>query len=145
MKKCQDIEHLLSLYAEGILTDAEKRAVEEHLTDCAACRKELAYLQKAGQLVDRLSPVEAPPWFEQKIMARVRKEAAKKNSAKKWFYPLRFKIPLQIAATLVIAVLAVYIYRSGDVQVKAILPGAQKAVEEVKKEQQPAPMPQGEE
>lgn len=145
MKKCQDIEPLLSLYAEGILADAEKRAVEEHLTDCAACRKELAYLQKAGQLVDRLSPVEAPPWFEQKIMARVRKEAQKKNSARKWFYPLRFKIPLQIAATLVIVVLAVYIYRSGDEQVKAILPGAQKALEEVKKEQPPAQMPQREE
>jgi len=134
MKKCQDIEHLLSLYPEGILTDAQKRAVEEHLADCAACRKELAYLQKAGELVDQLPSVEPPPWFGQKIMARVRKEADQKNSATRWFYPLRFKIPLQIAATLVIAVLAVYIYKSGDEQVKEILPGAQKPAVEMQKE-----------
>lgn len=145
MKKCRDIEHLLPLYPEGILTDAEKRVVEEHLADCAACRKELAYLQKAGQLVDRLSPVEPPPWFEQKIMSRVRKEAEEKNSTQKWFYPLRFRIPLQIAATIVIAVLAVYIYRSGDEQVKEILPGAQKPVVEMQKEQQPVQLPQKEE
>ena len=134
MKKCQDIEHLLSLYPEGILTDAEKRVVEEHLADCAACRKELACLQKAGELVDQLPAVEAPPWFGQKIMARVRQEADKKNSARKWFYPMRFRIPLQIAATLVIAVLAVYIYRSGNEQVKEILPGAPKPALEMQKE-----------
>ncbi|MRR17072.1 MAG: DUF2275 domain-containing protein [Deltaproteobacteria bacterium] len=144
MKKCRDIEHLLPLYPEGILTDAEKRAVEEHLADCAACRKELAYLQKAGQLVHRLSPVESPPWLEQKIMSGVRREADKKSASRKWFYPLRFRIPLQIAATIVIAVLAVYIYRSGDEQVKEILPGAQKPVVEMQKEQPPG-KPQKEE
>lgn len=141
MKNCQDIENILPLYSEGLLTDAEKRAVEEHLKDCAACRRELTYLQKAGQLVDGLSPVEEPPWFQQKIMARVRKEADKKNWAQKWFYPLRIKVPLQIAATLVIAVLAVYIYRSGDEHVKEILPGAQRHVAETQKEQAPPQAP----
>ncbi len=134
MKECRDIEHLLSLYPEGILTDAEKQAVAEHLAECAACRKELACLQKAGQLVDQLPPVEVPPWFEQKIMARVRQEADKKKSARRWFYPLGFRIPVQIAATLVIAVLAVYIYRSGNEQVKEILPGAPKPAVEMQKE-----------
>jgi hypothetical protein len=39
----------------------------------------------------------------------VRKEAGRKSFVQKWFYPLRFKIPVQVAATVVIAVLAVYI------------------------------------
>ncbi|MCK7510994.1 MAG: DUF2275 domain-containing protein [Desulfobacterales bacterium] len=142
MKKCSAIENLLPLYSEGTLSDAEKRVVEEHLSDCAACQKELAYLQKAGQLVNHLSDVEEPPWFQQKIMARVREEAGKKSFAQKWFYPLRIKIPMQIMATIVIAVLAVYIYRSGDEQVKQILPGAAKPVIEMQKEQAPAQMPQ---
>ncbi|MEE9911845.1 MAG: DUF2275 domain-containing protein [Deltaproteobacteria bacterium] len=141
MKKCQDIEELLPLYTEGILTDAEKQAVEEHLADCAACRRELACLQKAGQLAANLTPVEEPPWFQQKIMAQVRREADQKSARQKWFYPLRFKIPLQIAATVVIAVLAVYIYRSGDEQVKDILPGAQQPAMEMQKEQAPSEMP----
>jgi anti-sigma factor RsiW len=142
MKKCSAIENLLPLYSEGTLSDAEKRVVEEHLSDCAACQKELAYLQKAGQLVNHLSDVEEPPWFQQKIMARVREEAGKKSFAQKWFYPLRIKIPVQIMATIVIAVLVVYIYRSGDEQVKQILPGAAKPVIEMQKEQAPAQMPQ---
>jgi len=142
MIKCHDIENLLPLYSEGVLSDAEKRAVEEHLSGCAACRKELAYLQQASQLVNHLSPVEEPPWFQQKIMTRVREEADKKSFAQKWFYPLRIKIPVQIAATLVIAVLAVYIYRSGDEQVKDILPGVRQPAREMQNEQAPAPMPQ---
>ncbi len=142
MKKCSTIENLLPLYSEGTISDAEKRVVEEHLSDCAACQKELAYLQKAGQLVNHLSDVEEPPWFQQKIMARVREEAGKKSFAQKWFYPLRIKIPIQIMATIVIAGLAVYIYQSGDEQVKQILPGAAKPVIEMQKEQAPAQMPQ---
>lgn len=142
MKKCSAIKNLLPLYSEGILSDAEKRVVEEHLSGCSACQKELAYLQKAGQLVNNLSDVEEPPWFQQKIMARVREEAEKKSLARKWFYPLRIKIPVQIMATLVIAILAVYIYRSGDEQAKGILPGAPPPVVEMQKEQAPAQMPQ---
>jgi len=143
MKKCSAIENLLPLYSEGILSDAEKRVVEEHLSDCAACRKELAYLQKAGQLVNHLSDVEEPPWFQQKIMARVREEAGKKSFTHKWFYPFRIKIPVQIMATIVIAALAVYIYRSGDEQVKQILPGAAKPVIEKQSEQTPVQVAAG--
>jgi len=138
MKKCQDIENLLPLYPEGALTDAEKRAVEEHLSSCTICRKELANLEKTHQLVAGLPEVEEPPWFRQKIMAQVRKEAEKKSLARKWFYPLRIRIPLQIMATIVIAVLAVYIYRSGENSMNQMLPGVRPpAVEMQKKDAEP--------
>lgn len=142
MKKCSAIENLLPLYSEGILSDAEKRVVEEHLTACAACQKELARLQKAGRLVNHLSEVEEPVWFQQKIMARVREEADKQSFAHKWFYPLRIKIPVQIMATIVIAVLAVYIYRSGDDEARRILPGAPPPAVETQTQQAPVQMPQ---
>ncbi len=134
MKKCQDIENLLPLYPEGALTNAEKRVVEEHLASCTICRKELADLKKAHQLVTEMPDVGEPPWFQQKILAQVRKEAEKKNFAKKWFYPLRIRIPLQIMATIIIAVLAVYIYRSGEDSMKQILPGVQPPAVEMQKE-----------
>jgi hypothetical protein len=142
MKNCQDIENLLPLYPDGVLSDVEKQAVLEHLAGCAACRKELAYLQKTSQWVNELPAVEEPAWFQQKIMARVREEADKKSFAQKWFYPLRIKIPVQLVATIVIAVLAVYIYRAGDEQVKQILPGAPMPAVEMQKEQPPVQMPQ---
>lgn len=140
MKKCRDIENLLPLYPDGALADAEKRAVEEHLASCAICRKELAYLNKAHQLVTEIPEVEEPPWFRQKILAQVRKEAEKNRFAQKWFYPLRIRIPLQIMASIIIAVLAVYIYRSGENSMKQILPGVQPpAVEMQKEDAKPAP------
>lgn len=142
MNQCKDIESKLPFYAEGSLSDTEKQAVEKHLADCPACRRELAWLRKTSQLVENLSAVEEPPWFQQKIMAGVRIEAEKKSSAQKWFYPLRIRIPMQIMATIVIAVLAVYIYRSGDEQVKRILPQAPKPAMEMQKEQTTARLPQ---
>ncbi|MHB8137311.1 MAG: DUF2275 domain-containing protein [Smithellaceae bacterium] len=141
MRKCRDIESLLPLYAEGILSDDEMQAVEKHLADCGECRREMARLEKAGHLVNNLSPVEDPAWFQQKIMARVREEVGKKSFWQKWFYPLRVRIPVQIAATIVIAVLAVFIYRSGDDQVQQILPGAPKPAMKAQIQQAPAPAP----
>lgn len=142
MKKCKDIEDSLPLYSEGLLDSDEKRAVEAHLKSCPACANVFAQLQRSGMMVQDLKDVEPPPWFKQKIMARVRKESEKKNFVQKWFYSLRMKIPVQIMATIVIAVLAVYIYRSGDEQMKAVLPGAQPPVMEAKQEPTPAEMPQ---
>jgi glutaredoxin-related protein len=122
MINCKDVEQNLPLYEDNLLSGAEKQAVEQHLKSCSKCAKALAQLQKTGRLVEGLAEVEPPPWFKQKIMSRVREEAEKKSLAQKWFYPLRIKIPVQIMATIVIAVVVVYIYRSGDEQMKVVMP-----------------------
>jgi hypothetical protein len=71
-------------------------------------------------------------------MARVREEAEKKSFVQKWLYPLRIKIPVQIFATVCIAVLAVYIYRAGEEQIKEVVPSSAPApVMEVQKNQLP--------
>jgi len=141
MKNCNNMENSLPLNAEGLLSDAEKMAVEKHLAECADCSKALADLQKVTAMTQGLQEVEPPPWFKQKIMARVRHEAEKKSFAQKLFYPLRFKIPVQVMATIVIAVLAVYIYRSGDEQMKAVLPQNPQPVMEAQQEPTPAEIP----
>ena len=122
MMNCKDVESNLPLYEDNLLSGAEKQAIEQHLKSCSKCAKALAQLKNTGRLVEGLEEVEPPPWFKQKIMSRVREEAEKKSLAQKWFYPLRIKIPVQIMATIVIAVLAVYIYRSGDEQMKVVMP-----------------------
>ncbi len=85
MKTCSDIKNLLPLYEDGVLSDAEKRLVEEHLAHCDACCRELADLRKAAALVRGLPEAALPPWFEQKIMAQVRREA--ESRVKNWFWP----------------------------------------------------------
>ncbi|MCK7513145.1 MAG: hypothetical protein MZV70_60070 [Desulfobacterales bacterium] len=65
-------------------------------------------------------------------MARASRGGPKKSASRKGgFIRCAFKIPLQVMATLVVAVLAVYIYRSGDERVKDILPGSRQPVMEM--------------
>jgi hypothetical protein len=134
MKNCKNIEYSLPLYSENLLSESERLVVEEHLKSCSACAKTLLQLQRSGMIVQELKDVEPPSWFREKIMAKLREEADKKSFAQKWFYPLRIKIPMQIMAAIIIAVLSVYIYRAGDEQMKAVLPGSPQPVTESKQE-----------
>jgi hypothetical protein len=138
MKNCKEIENNLSLYLDDSLSDADKQAVEEHLKSCPRCTKALVQLSKTHTLVNNLAEVEPPAWFKQKIMAKVREKAEKKSFVQKLFYPLRIKIPVQILATVFIAVLAVYIYRAGEEQMKEVVPSSAPApFMEVQKSQLP--------
>ncbi|MBP7233357.1 MAG: zf-HC2 domain-containing protein, partial [Syntrophaceae bacterium] len=65
MNQCKDIEKHLPLYDEGLLSDQEQKAVEEHLAVCADCRRELSFLRKTVQILGGLSPLEEPAWFQQ--------------------------------------------------------------------------------
>ena len=136
MKNCKDIENNLPLYLDNSLSGADKQTVEEHLKSCPLCTKALIQLRKTQSLVNNLAEIEPPAWFKQKIIAKVREEAEKKSLVQKWFYPLRIKIPVQILATVFIAVLAVYIYRAGEEQMKEVVPSSAPApVMEVSKNQ----------
>lgn len=59
-----DRDHIvdrLADHAVGALRGREKARVESHLDECAACRRELAALQRTGDLLSSLSLDEAPP------------------------------------------------------------------------------------
>lgn len=56
------IEHvtdLLGAYVDGELHGLRRRQVEEHVSKCAACRKELAELQSLSNLLQKSVPMEA--------------------------------------------------------------------------------------
>lgn len=127
MKTCKDIENNLSLFLDGLLSEEDQAAVEKHLQSCPRCAEAFARLRKTKELTNSLHDVEPPPWFRQKIMARVREEAGKKSFLYKLFYPLQIKIPVQIFATVCIAVLAVYIYRAGEDRMKEVVPSSAPA------------------
>jgi hypothetical protein len=120
---CQDCNYLLPAYEEGDLSPEDSKAVEAHLLSCALCRQALADLTVAKGLLKSLDEVEAPPFFEQRIMARIREEARGKEGLwKKLFYPLHIKIPIQAMASVLIAVFAFYIYQSGDPEIRQMAP-----------------------
>ena len=120
---CNEIENRLPAYLEDLLSPEERKSITGHLAACPRCSRAFADLKKAEQLVHDLGEVEPPPFFEQRIMSRVREEAGQKQGIlRRLFYPLHIKVPIQALATLLVAVLALYVYQTGDPEMKQMAP-----------------------
>ena len=117
--ECKDIREKLSAYLEGVSSSEEKGLVEKHLLSCPQCRTALADQKRAGELLKDLEEIEPPAWLTPKIMARVKaEEEPKRNLLHKLFFPLHIKIPLEALATVFIAVVAVYVFRAVEPEMK---------------------------
>jgi hypothetical protein len=117
--ECRDIREKLSAYLEGSASSEEKKLIEGHLSACPECRGTLEDLKKAGNLIRELPEVEPPPWLTKKIMVRVRaEEERKKGLWRKLFYPLHIKVPLEALATVLIAVVAVYVFKAVEPEMR---------------------------
>jgi len=120
---CNEIENRLPAYLEDLLSPEEQRSIEEHIASCPGCSRALLDLKRAEQLVQDLEDVEPPPFFEQRIMSRVREEAARKQGIlRRLFYPLHIKVPIQALTTILIAIFAFYVYQAGDPEMKQMAP-----------------------
>ena len=126
--ECKGIGEKLCAYLEGVASPEERRLIEEHLNSCQECRTHLEDLKKVGELVKDLPEVEPPAWLTQKIMSRVRAEDERKRGIlRKLFYPLHIKVPIEALATVFIAVIAVYVFRAVEPEMKiAYLPAPTK-------------------
>ena len=120
---CNEVDNLLPAYREDLLSSEERKSIAGHLASCSRCSHAFADLKRADELVRGLGEVEPPPFFEQRIMARVREEAGRKQGIlRRLFYPLHIKVPIQALATILIAVLGFYVYQQGDPEMKQIVP-----------------------
>jgi hypothetical protein len=121
MMECRSVRQRLSAYLEGIIPSEEKKVIEEHLLSCQPCSMALGDLKREGELLRSLEEVEPPAWMKQKVLARIRREQeAKKSIFEKLFFPLRIKVPIQAAAMVLIAVLAVYVFKAGEPEMKKV-------------------------
>lgn len=86
---CHEVSDLLSVYIDGELEPAESRAITNHLSVCARCRKELFELQQTIDLLHALPDLAPPPDLCLRVMNRIKAE--RKNKAwfsfrsRKWF------------------------------------------------------------
>jgi hypothetical protein len=117
--ECNEIQKSLPAYLEGMVSPEDQEFMEQHLASCSLCSKALADLHRMGELVKDLGEVEPPPWLKPRIMARVREEAEqKKGIIQKLFYPLHIKVPLEAFATVLVAVIAVYVFKAVEPQME---------------------------
>jgi len=114
-----DMQKLLSAYCGGDLDPAERIRVEEHLSECASCRAELADLQTALRLVRTTPEAEPPAWLATRVMARVREEREQKRSwLQRIFFPLHIKLPIEVAALLMVCVTGYYLSRTVETELQ---------------------------
>ncbi len=111
--RCDEIRRRLSEYLDGELPPEGRQSVEEHLSGCEGCRKELSELELTLGHLRSLHEVEPPPFYTQSVMRRVREEArAKPGLLRKLFFPLRVKLPIEAMAVALVAVVAVYVFKA---------------------------------
>jgi anti-sigma factor RsiW len=97
--KCNEIRELLPDLAAGLLV-AEPE-VNTHLRSCSDCAGTLAEFQKTMALLDEWVAPEPSPYFDTRLHARLREEAAKQRSS--WI--ARLRVPaLAMSLAAIIAV-----------------------------------------
>ncbi len=70
--KCGEIREELAAYLDGEIEGAARRAVDDHLSGCAACSKERDALAAAWRLLEIAPPPAVPEGFDARVLARVR-------------------------------------------------------------------------
>jgi hypothetical protein len=69
--RCSRATYLLQLYIDERLPVKEMRVLEAHLSECAACRRELIILETIEHALNNIESVKEPPNLTANIMRRV--------------------------------------------------------------------------
>jgi hypothetical protein len=105
MTDCSEIRNLLSEYLDNALDAKAKALADEHLRTCQACRDELDSLKALVKELGAIESVRAPADFLDQLHKRMERPS-KFSPLREWlFYPLRVKIPLQLAGAAVMALI----------------------------------------
>ena len=99
-----DYKEMIPIHALSALDAADERALNEHLAECADCRRDLAEWEAtAASLALSAKPMEPSPQVREKILTKIRSE---KSSSKVLPFPgPRRKVWVAIAAALFLALL----------------------------------------
>lgn len=71
---CERMEGRLVAYLDGRAKESDRRAVESHLVDCAACRARVEGFQGVWNMLGELPDLEPSPAFEARLRARLATE-----------------------------------------------------------------------
>ena len=108
---CPEARELLSALLDDALSPAERQAIDAHLTTCAECARELTELRETVALLERLPPVHAPAGFVDRVVETAYRPSWPRRVADALFRPLRVKLPLEVAAVVLVGISALYVYR----------------------------------
>ena len=109
-RECASVESKLVAYLDGRARPTERRAVEEHLAACAACRLRADEFQLLWGALDDLPEISPSPSFDASLRARIAAEPARRR-----FWHM---IPSPRLAFAVTALVAMSVWLSSSPRVK---------------------------
>jgi len=134
MKRCTDYKALIGAHADGTATEAEIAELRAHLTECAACAREVRELAQVRKLVKGLPTLRLPQGLMPAVSARLREQRIT------WFdrlfggmRPAELRLAAAVVMVLIVAVVGV-----GYVTVHGLAPGG-PAVQPAPSALQPPP------
>lgn len=106
--QCTDIKKKLADYSVGLLDERERRAVAEHLAQCASCTAEWRALERVDRVLSAVEPEEPPTYLWQSIRVRIEAEPQRARAS---FWHGWFTIPrLALGGAAAAAVLVALVY-----------------------------------
>jgi hypothetical protein len=103
------VKDKLSEYIDGMLSQEATSTVKEHLNRCPDCMEEYEEMVKIIEHMNQMESIETPEFFVEKVHDRIEKPSSVKRLVKGLFYPLRIKVPLELAGVAAAALLVIYI------------------------------------
>ncbi len=110
-EECRAIEEHLSPYLDGMLDEETRARVEEHLRICGGCPKALEDLRVLVNEIGSLGTVPAPAGFLESVHERMKTRSRLGKVLQVLFFPIRVKIPLQLAAAATAGLLVFVVFQ----------------------------------
>ncbi|MGD9347013.1 MAG: zf-HC2 domain-containing protein [Candidatus Aminicenantes bacterium] len=107
--KDRHVREKLSEYIDAMLSEEEATSVKEHLDKCLQCREEYEDMLKIVGHMNTMERLETPEFFLEKVHARMDKPSSLRRLAKGLFFPVKIKVPLELAGLAAAALLVIYI------------------------------------
>lgn len=125
---CAECREAFSAHVDGALGADARGAVEQHLAGCGECQREWRRFFATVDLLHLVQSERAPAGFVDRVLAAARPEPWYRRLARGLLVPWPVKLPLEAAAVVMVAGLAVLVFqRSSELQLATHAPGVTNA------------------
>ncbi|HOK79400.1 MAG TPA: zf-HC2 domain-containing protein [bacterium] len=76
---CREVQRILSDYLEGLVSDLQKKEIEQHLQMCQKCQIELDEMKKTVKLLRSIPSPQAPEKLVESVMEKISAEKPRKR------------------------------------------------------------------
>ncbi len=82
--RCKEVRRLLSAYIDGEISPAKRREIEEHLSYCLECKKELLVLEKLVKELHEIPEIIPSEDFSKRLWTKIAFEDGRNISSINW-------------------------------------------------------------